>query len=296
MSRHAARAVQEQPAWKAHLGAAGLAALATPALVVAAHAGRVSFVTAIGVLQALLVVAWMVGTGLPGRIGGLLIGTGVAGAADAVLYVRDKASLAGLLGVLALAVPAMLAHQLSRGVVRVRVTESLSGVAALSTAGAAASAYLALYQAVEGTRLVSAAVVAAGVGLVAGRLIDIALPVPRLAAEVPHGLLGVSTSIAFGATAGAAYSLGARQLEIGEGALLGAGTAAVVALVAVAVGYVARTTAGGEPDAGPGQPAGRPVGPPATRSRGLALAYLRVALPLAFAAPVAYLLGLWVVG
>src|SRR5919198_3421634 len=119
MSRHAARAVREAPAWKAHLGAAGLAALVTPALVLAGYAGRVSFVTALGVLQALLVLAWLVGTGLPGRIGGLLIGAGVAGVADLVLYARGKASLAGLLGVLALAVPALLVHQLSRGVVRV---------------------------------------------------------------------------------------------------------------------------------------------------------------------------------
>jgi hypothetical protein len=172
------------------------------------------------------------------------------------------------------------------------VTESLSGVAALSTAGAAASAYLALYRAVDGTRLVSAAIAAAGAGLVAGRLIDIALPVPRLTAEVPHGLLAVGASIAFGATAGAAHSFGAQQVEIGEGALLGAGAAAVAALVAVAVGYVARSAAGGQPAAGTGDP----VEPRPTRSRALALAYLRVALPLAFAAPVAYLLGLWVVG
>src|SRR6266516_1574077 len=188
MSRHAARPepparparpVVGQPAWKAHLGAAALAAVVCPALVVAAHVSRLGLLAGLGALQALLVLAWVFGTGLPGRIGGLLIGAAVAGGADAVLHLRDRASLSGLLGVLGLTVPALLLHQLSRGVVRVRVTESMSGVAALSAAGASAASYLALARAVEGTRLVSAALAAAGVGLVAGRLIDIALPVPR---------------------------------------------------------------------------------------------------------------------
>jgi hypothetical protein len=306
MSRHAARPepparparpVVGQPAWKAHLGAAALAAVVCPALVVAAHVSRLGLLAGLGALQALLVLAWVLGTGLPGRIGGLLIGAAVAGGADAVLHLRDRASLSGLLGVLGLTVPALLLHQLSRGVVRVRVTESMSGVAALSAAGASAASYLALARAVEGTRLVSAALAAAGVGLVAGRLIDIALPVPRFTAEVPYGLLAVGASIALGATTGAAHSLGARQLEIGEGALLGAGTAGVAALVAVAVGYIGQAVGGQSATAGPGdEPALAPPAVPATRTGRLALAYLRVGLPLACTGPVAYLLGLWVMG
>src|SRR6266536_187111 len=243
MSRHAARPepparparpVVGQPAWKAHLGAAALAAVVCPALVVAAHVSRLGLLAGLGALQALLVLAWVFGTGLPGRIGGLLIGAAVAGGADAVLHLRDRASLSGLLGVLGLTVPALLLHQLSRGVVRVRVTESMSGVAALSAAGA---------------------------------------------------------------SAGAAHSLGARQLEIGEGALLGAGTAGVAALVAVAVGYISQAVGGQSATAGPGdEPALAPPAVPATRTGRLALAYLRVGLPLACTGPVAYLLGLWVVG
>jgi hypothetical protein len=225
------------------------------------------------------VLAWVFGTAMPGRLGGLLIAAGVAGSADAVLYLRDRASLAALLGVLGLSVPAMLLHQLTRGAGRVRVTESLSSVAALCTAGASAAAYLALYRTVEGSRLVSAAVVAVGVGMAIGRLIDIVLPVPRFTPDVPHGLLGVGASIALGGTAGAAFAFGAHHLELGEGALLGAGTAGVAALVAVGVGYVVRTV---EPQPG--------------RVGRSALAYLRVALPLALAGPVAYLLGRWVLG
>jgi hypothetical protein len=173
-------------------------------------------------------------------------------------------------------------------VVRVRVTESLSGVVTLSTASASAAAYLALGRAVEGTRLVSAAVAAAGVGLVAGRLVDIVLPVPRFTPEVPYGLLGVGASIALGSAAGAAHALGARHLDLGEGALLGAGTAGVAALAAVGVGYLARTVGA--------QPGEQRIGPRPPRFPSFVLAYLRVGLPLALAGPVAYLLGLWVMG
>ena len=280
VSRHAARAAPDDQTRQEHMAAAGLAAVATTGLAVSAYTGRTGLLAGVGLLQALLVVAWVVGTGLPGRLGGLLIGAGVAAGGDAALHLRDRASLAALLGVLGLSFPAALLHQLSRGVVRVRVTESLSGVVALSTANACAAAYLALGRAVEGTRLVSAAVTAVGVGLVAGRLVDMVLPVPRFTPEVPHGLLGVGAAIALGSAAGAVYALGASQIDIGEGALLGAGTAGVAALVAVGVGYLAHTVA-----AQPGE-----------RLRGLVLAYLRVGLPLALAGPVAYLLGRWVIG
>jgi hypothetical protein len=267
------------PLWRQQLSAAGLAAVVTAGLAVTAHYGRMPLLVGVAVVQVLLVVAWVVGTGLPGRAGGLLIGLGVAGAADAVLHVQDRMSLAGLAGVLGLTIPALLLHQLSRGVVRVRVTESLSGVAAIATAGASAAAYLALYRAVDGGRLVSAAVGATGMGLVAGRLIDIALPVPRIARDVPHGLLGIGASISLGAVVGAAHALGAPTLELGNGALLGACAAGVAALLAIGVSYVAHGLIG-EPG----------------RLRRLALAYLRVGLPLACAAPVAYLVGLWVGG
>jgi len=279
VSRHAARADPGDRIQTEYLVAAGLAAVAAPGLAVAAHAGRVPLLAGIGLLQALLVLAWVVGTGLPGRIGGLLIGAGVAGSADAVLYARDRASLAGLLGVLGLTVPAVLVHQLCRGVVRVRVTESLSGVVALATAGTSAASYLALSRAVEGSRLVSAAVVATCVGLTAGRLVDLVLPAPRFAQEVPHGLFALGVSVALGAAAGAAHALGAPRLDVGEGALLGAGTAGVAALVAVGVGYLAHTAE-----------------PRSLRFGWLALTYLRVGLPLASTGPVAYLLGLWAVG
>jgi hypothetical protein len=261
------------------VAAAGIALGVTAGLAASAQFGRAGLAAGLAVLQGLLVLSWIVGTGLPGRIGGLLIGAGAAVAADASMLIKQPATLAALLGVLALCVPALLVHQLSRGVVRVRVTESLSGVTVLCTAVAALAAHLALARAVDGPRLVSAVVVAAGLGLVACCLVDTVLPVPRVSAEVPHGLLGVATAVGVGALAGAAHALHDRTLTLAGGAGLGAVVAAVAALVAVGVGYLAQTV--------------EPLHVPLAR---LAMPYLRVALPLAFSAPVGYLIALYVTG
>lgn len=285
MSRHAAHSAHPVPVAPdrrsrvEHLAAAGIALVATVALALAAHSGRAGLAAGLGVLQGLLVVAWVVGTALPGRVGGLLIGAGAAVGADAALLIRQPATLAGLLGVLGLCVPALLVHQLSRGVVRVRVTESLSGVTVLCTAVAAVASHLALVRTVDGPRLVSAVVVSAGLALVAGHLVDTVLPVPRLSPEVPQGLLGVGLAVAVGALAGAAHSVGAHRVDLAGGAGLGAVVAGVAALVALGVGYLAQT-----------------VEPLRVPLAGLAMPYLRVALPLALTAPVGYLLGMYVTG
>ncbi len=63
-----------------------------------------------------------------------------------------------LLGVLGLALPAMLAHQLARGVVRVRLTESVAAVAVLVAAVVALCLPIALARADDGHRLVGAVV------------------------------------------------------------------------------------------------------------------------------------------
>ena len=279
MSRHAARVDPEDRTRSEHLLAAGIAAGVTVALAVAAALGRPALAAVLLLAQLALVAAWVVGTALPGRIGGLLIGAGAAVGVDAAVLVRPRSPLAGILGVLGLCMVALLVHQLSRGVIRVRVTESMSGVAALCTAVAGLGGYLALQRAAEGDRLVSAAAVAAGLALVVGHLADTVLPVPRFSDEVPHGVLGVGLAVAFGTLAGAAHALGVRQVDLAEGALLGALVGGTAALVAVGVGYVART-----------------VEPRQVRFAQLAIPYLRVALPLALTAPVAYLIGLYVTG
>jgi hypothetical protein len=236
----------------------------------------------VAAVQALLVPAYVLGTRMPGRVGGLLLGLAAAGAADTALLVNDRTSLAALLGVLALAFPVMLLHQLARGVVRVAATASLAAVALLVAAQAGLSCCLALARAVDGPRLVAALVLGAGAGLVVARLVDAAVPAPRLADDVAHGLLAVLAATAAGAAAGALAASGAAQLTAAGGALLGAVVAALAALVAVGVGFVAAT-------ADPGR---RPV----DRLLLAYQAFLGAGLPVALAAPVGYLVALSVAG
>jgi ABC-type lipoprotein release transport system permease subunit len=61
-----------------HLLAAVVAVLLTVGLAIAARYGRPGVVVGVGAAQALLVPAWVLGTGLPGRIGAVVIGLGTA--------------------------------------------------------------------------------------------------------------------------------------------------------------------------------------------------------------------------
>jgi hypothetical protein len=263
---------------RAHLTAALVAVVVTAGLVVATGWDRPGILVMVAVLQALLVPAWVHGTALPGRIGATVLGLGAAAAADVALLVRDRVSLMVLVGVLGLALPAMLAHQLTRGVVRVRVTESLAGIAVLLTAVVALSSLIALARAVDGPRLVAALVVGAGAGLAVARVVDAVAPAPRLAEDVAHGVLAVVAAGLTGAAGGALLAAGARQLDAAGGALLGAVVAVLAALVAVGVGYLAATSQSPR------------------RGTLVAMAYLAVVLPLGLAAPVGYLVSLAVAG
>ncbi len=265
----------------AHLAAAGLAAAVAAGILLATRWERPGVLVAVAVLQVLLVPAWVYGTSLPGRIGGTLIGLGTAAAADAVLVARDRVSLLAVLGALGLVLPALVLHQLTRGVVRVRVTESLSAIAFLLTAIVGLSSLVALARAVDGPRLVAVLGVGAGAGLAVARLVDAVAPAPRLADDVAHGLPALLAGGLAGAAAGAVLAAvldGTGPLDAAGGALLGGVVALLAALVTVAVGYVTATV------------------PDPRRATGPAPAYLAVAVPIALAAPVGYLVSLAVAG
>jgi hypothetical protein len=257
-----------------HLLAAAVAAAAGLVLGLGAVVGRPGVVVTVALAQAVLAPVWMFGTDRPGRIGGVLIGLGAAAAGDVALLVRDRTSPAVLLGVLGLAFPAMVVHQLVRGVVRVRVTESVAAVAVLVAAEVALCMPIALARADDGHRLVGTVVLAATAGLAVARLTDALVPVPRIAAGVPYGLGAVLLAAVAGAAAGAATAGGPLTAAAGGG--VGALVGAVAALVAVGVGFLTLAL----PD----------------RPRPLVPALLSVLLPLALVAPVGYLTVLFVAG
>jgi hypothetical protein len=259
---------------RAHLLTAALALAVGVVLTAGAVAGRAGVVGTVALAQVALAPAWMLGTHRPGRTGGLVIGLAAAAGADVALLVRDRTSPAVLLGVLGLAIPALLAYQLTRGPVRAQVAESLAGAALLVTAEVALAMPIALGRADDGNRLVGTVVLAAGVGLAAARLTDAAAPVPRIADGVPYGVLALLAAAAGGAVGGVVTAGG--PLSVTAGAGVGALVGAVAGLLAVGVGFI--LVALPEPP------------------RPLVAAYLSVALPLAFAIPVGYLTVLSVAG
>jgi hypothetical protein len=265
---------------RAHLEAAGLAAVVTAALAgIPAAAGWSGLVVTLAAVQALMVLAWMTGLALPGRIGTLVLGLAAAAGADIAAAVYAPPRLAALLSVLALAFLAMLVHQLCRGVVRVRATASIAGVATLVTLTVGSASLLVLHRIPAGGDLVSAAVLAVGSAVCVGDLVDAVLPLPRFSDQVPRGALATLAGAAVAAVASAWRLDGVGQVTRAGAVFVGIVLGLVAGLVAVGVSYI--------------ESAATPRHDPLWW---LALPYLKIALPLAATAPVAYVLGRIVVG
>jgi len=164
-----------------HLGAAVLAAAVTALLVLASTAGLAAMIGAVAVLQAVLIAGWLLALDQPGVRGAAVIAAASAAAADALLAARDRPSLAALLGVYGLAFVALIVHQLLRGPVRERVASAMAGVAALVILLGALGSFVVIRRGTDGDELVVAAVLAIGVALVVGHLVDLVVPVPRFA-------------------------------------------------------------------------------------------------------------------
>lgn len=276
MSRHAAPVPADERARLGNLSSAVIAAVVTVTLVVPPLFGRPGLAAAVAALQVGLVYAWVVGTAVPGRIGATLIGLGAAAASDILVYREPDDGLAPILNVYAAVFFVAIVHQLCRGVVRVRVTESLAGVVTLSAAVTALPAFLALDQITDGDTLLATAAAAIGLSMIAGHLVDAVAPAPHFDTEVARGLLGVLVSGGVGAGVGY-LRLNQSDVVVNQygGLILGGGLGLVVALAGVGLAYVAESV--------------RPRRAPFDT---MVLPYLRVAVPVALAAPVAYFLGL----
>jgi hypothetical protein len=256
-----------------NLLAAVVAVVVAGGLAVAANAGPGQLVLGVAIVQGILIVAWVFGTNLPGRVGALIIAALAAVASDAVMTAWPHSQLGPLIGVLGLAVPAMFIHQLTRGVARSRVVESLSAVAVVVVATVALSALIQLRHETD-ARVTSAAIAAAGAALAAGLVTDAVLPALRFEPEVPRGLGGVIASLVVGGIVGFVRLSGTVEFSTGRAILLGAALGVIAGLVGVGSSYVTHTLRTS------------PAGARAFR------AVLEAVLPLAVVAPVAYVLVL----
>lgn len=248
-------------------------------LALAARAGAAQLLVAVAVVQALLAVAWVLGTVIPGRIGGLVIATLAAVAADVATSVWPHGRLGTLLAVLGLAVPVMFVHQLARGAARVQVVSSLSAVGLLVLGEVALPAFLQLRHEFASPdphgRVAATATAAAAGALVVGCLVDLMLPAPRFDPAVPRGLLGLIASAGFGGSIGYLILHGAAGFDGGRATFAGAAVGALAGLLAIASAFVLHTTP-------------EPAGALGRRLRPV----LSAVLPVAVIAPVAFLLFL----
>ena len=252
--------------------------LAGAALVAGARWGAVPLVCVVAALQVVFAAAWVFGTSLQGRKGALIIGVAAAAAADAIVSVFPHSQLGDLVAVLGLAVPAMFIHQLMRGAARVRVIESLSGVAVLVVCSVAVASLIQLrheFAAPVGGRVVSAVAVIAVGALLAATFVDLIIALPRFDPDVAHGLLAVLGAALVGAAIGQLMLTGSNGFGAGRGVFAGAGLGAIVGLLAVAAAFVEQST--------PMPPSG-----PSRRLRPVLVGLL----PLLLVAPVGFLICL----
>lgn len=271
------------PARVHHLQPAALTALAV--LLVAGLPevlGDQGRLVAVLVLQLGLVLTWVVVTGIQGFAGALTVGVATAVAADLVLVLPERPELGDLLVVLGVGFLAAVVQQMFR-TSRRDLVASLSGSVLLLAAVAALAALLLLGRTPEGHGRALVAILAAGVALVVGHLVDLVLPRPVLAAGVPRGLIGLLLSVA----AGAVVAFLGRDVGGSAGAVpalvLGAALAGVTAMMALAASYVVveATSAGGDdPTPFPTSGADPALSP-------WALSVVQAVLPFAACAPVA---------
>ncbi len=257
-----------------HLGGALTALVFGGGLVALASQGALPLLAGVAVCQAVLIPAWVLGTRLPGRIGGLLIGGLAAAGADVVVSRWPTSQLGTLLPVLVFVVPVLFLHQLARGVVRLRVVESLSSIALLVVPVVAVAALPLLRHETDGGGMAVAVLGAMGGALLVGHLVDMLWAEPRFDEAVSRGLLAVVVAVAVGAAVGYLGLRATVEFSAARAAFLGGAVALVVSLFAVGTGFVQRVLAA-----------------PQERAARLPALY-GVLLPLALVAPVAYLLCL----
>jgi hypothetical protein len=233
--------------------------------------GDLGRLAAVIVLQLGLVLAWVLVTGIQGFAGSLTVGASAAVVADLALVLPESPALGELLVVFGLGFLAAVLQQMLRRS-REDLVASLAGAALLLTAVGSLAALLLLARTSAGHDRALVALLAVGAALVVGHLVDVVLPRPQLAEDVPRGLLGLVLAVLAGAVVAflgrsAGDPVGA-EVALVYGAVLGG----VAGLMALAGSYLAVEAAGTEDD--------EPASP-------WAVGVIQGVLPLAACGPVA---------
>jgi hypothetical protein len=211
--------------------------LAGVALAGGSYLGPAALVVAVAVLQGLLVISWVLGTGLPGRIGALVLGALAAGGCDTVIVRWHDHGYEPVLGVLGVALPLMFIHQLTRGVVRTRVVESLADITLLLLAVTAVSGLMLLRYQANGDKTTLAVIAAMTAGLVVAHLVDAAFPALRFDPAIDRGLPAVVLGVLAGGGVGVLVLRDIIDFAGGRAAFAGAALAAVACLISIGASF-----------------------------------------------------------
>jgi hypothetical protein len=197
----------------------------------------VPLLIAVGAIQALLVVSWVFGTGLPGRVGAVVMGLLASAASDAAVMHWHQDGYQPVLAVLGIAIPVMFVHQLTRGVVRTRVVESLADISVLLLSVIAIAGLIVLRYQDNGDRTAVAVTAALTVGLLVAHLTDSVFPVVRFDPMIDRGLPAVVLGVIAGGAVGSYVLRDLIAYAGGRGAFGGAATAAVGCLLSIGASF-----------------------------------------------------------
>ena len=230
--------VTEQPALIARpplLGQGVACALLAAGLLGLAVAGHLPLLAGAAFVQLLSILGFLALVEAPASGGIFVIGAAAALGADAVVAV-DDGRVGGLAGVVGLSLMAGLLHQLARRE-RSRVTESLADTIVIVVLVCSAACLAAAVQQHGGSWPVRAALAAAGVALLAGRVGDAIVHRPALALGSTRAWPGLLLALGAGAAVSAVVADG--HLTQGRATLVGLVAAATVAAVDLTVDLAA---------------------------------------------------------
>ena len=131
----------------------------------------------------------------------------------------------------------MYAHQLTRGVVRTRVVESLAGITVLVIAEVAAAGLIVLRYQADGRTLTLAVAGALGLALLVAHLTDAVLPSPRFDPSMDRGLPAVITGVVAGGVVGYLVTPQPVDFAGGRSAFVGAAVGAVACLLSIGASF-----------------------------------------------------------
>jgi len=243
-----------------------LVTVTSAALMGLAYAGELPLTIGVGVVQLLLVLAFLALVDAPAALGIFLIGTAAAVGADVVVSVGDG-EVGDLAGVTALALVAGLLHQLVRRN-RSRVTESLADTMVVVVLVTAAACLPAVLHRVDGEAIVRTGLLAASAAIVVGRLTDLVLHRLAVMPDATRGWPGLLLSLGIGVAV--AVPEAGDHLAHRDAMLLGLACAATAVVADLFVDLAANEV----------------VGTQAEERRGQSLRPLTALLPFALVGPV----------